>query len=191
MNVLVYFLFSHFLKKKQFDLVLQFSFLLFCYQRSFLELLCEQCTHIQLNKKTNNNRPAAFYILIIVIPQCCSPVFAQGICFIWHVKGKIKKRQKENQRLQKKISLLVVIRKEARRYCHGRIKNEINAHNTGKKSSNDQYHQSLPTETKYAYCSNYDQIGRNLIQSPIVLLLTVCKSSLNGKEVLMNLFHIV
>uniref|UniRef100_A0A803XPW1 Uncharacterized protein n=1 Tax=Meleagris gallopavo TaxID=9103 RepID=A0A803XPW1_MELGA len=49
-----------------------FLFLLFCYQRSFLELFCEQSTHIQLNKKTNNNRPAAFYILIIVIPQCCS-----------------------------------------------------------------------------------------------------------------------
>lgn len=104
MNVLVYFLFSHFLKKKQFDLVLQFSFLLFCYQRSFLELLCEQCTHIQLNKKTNNNRPAAFYILIIVIPQCCSPVFAQGICFIWHVKGKIKKKTKGEPKVTKKKS---------------------------------------------------------------------------------------
>lgn len=103
MNVLVYFLFSHFLKKKkQFDLVLQFSFLLFCYQRSFLELLCEQCTHIQLNKKTNNNRPAAFYILIIVIPQCCSSSLHREFVLFGTLRVKLKKRQKENQRLQKK-----------------------------------------------------------------------------------------
>lgn len=33
----------------------------------------------QLNKKTNNNRPAAFYILIIVIPQCYSSFLQREI----------------------------------------------------------------------------------------------------------------
>lgn len=115
-------------------------------------------------------------------------ISTQGICFIWHIKGKIKK-DKSRTKGYKKIQLLVVIRKPDINVM-AELETKI-THNIGKRSSNDQYHQSLPTETKYAYCSNYNQIGRNLIQSPIVLLLTVCKSSLNGKEALMNLFHIV